>query len=130
MRTYRKPKETFLTRLVEGMGDITAPFKPCAFYLPALHDLIVVTKDCSYTADRINEWSEIHWENHRPWHKPWQTCVGFTVFLPSTIAFREKAPKVTEVLDRIALESRSDPFGKYRDLFYRLAKDLTVRIGQ
>ncbi len=111
--------------LLEG----AVPFKPCAYWISKMHLVVVATKDCSYTEEWINEWSDVHWENHRPWYKPWKKCVGFSVYYPwvlSPTGFSEEM-SVTEILDSVLL-AKPNAFGKYKKLFYRLGKSLTVHV--
>ncbi len=112
-------------RLV-GLVELFQSFKPCAYWIPALRLVMVARKDSSYVADRINDWSEIHWENHRPWWKPWKKCVGFSIYCPPQLRFSEDIP-VVEVLDSVFL---MDPnaFGEYKKLFYRFGKNLIVSV--
>lgn len=86
----------------------------------------VVTKDCSYTVERLNGWAEVYWENHRPWYAPWKKCIGFTVYCPPAFRLMGNIP-VTVVLERVA-QKAPDALGKYHALFYRLAKGLTVHL--
>jgi hypothetical protein len=120
---------------VLGLTKIFTPFVPCAYYIPPLRIVIVARKDCSNTSDWINTLCEMHWVNCRPWYAPWKKkkkYVGFQVYIPPPIAFREDEPAVTDVLDRVALFAEAEgiplPFGQYRKLFYRLARGLTVSI--
>ena len=101
-------------------------FKPCAYY--TLHDVKVLTKDCSYTAERLNEWVDIFWENHRPWYTPWRKCVGFSVYCPPAFELSGTI-LVVDVLDVIpAVHAESTE--RYKTLLYRLAKGLTVYIAE
>lgn len=76
-------KEAILTELREMIGPVRT-FRSYADHIPP--EVQVVTKDCSYTAERLNDWAEVYWENHRPWYAPWKKCIGFTVYCPP--AFR------------------------------------------
>ncbi len=111
-----------------GLTEIFKTFEPCAYYLPELRLIIVATKDCSYTAEWISRWSEIHWQNYQPWYAPWKKGVGFSVYCPHDLGLSGDMP-VTAVLDRVL---REDPnaCGRHRNLLYRLAKLLTVRISE
>jgi hypothetical protein len=101
-------------------------FKPCAFYQPKLRLVIVMRKDCSYTARFLNTWSEMFWDNHRPWYAPWDKSVGFSVYCPHALGLIGNVP-VKTVLDRI-LEKDPNALGKQKWRFYWLARGLTVRI--
>ena len=120
-------KNTFAENVkILGVAEIFEPFKPSAYYVPQLRLIMVATKDCSYTAERISKWSDVHWENHRPWYAPWKRCVGFSVYCPPPLRFPEDT-SVSAVLESVEL---MDPraFGKYRNMFYRLGKYLTVSV--
>ncbi|NNM83644.1 hypothetical protein HKL94_00275 [Candidatus Parcubacteria bacterium] len=111
-----------------GLTEIFKPVEPRAFYLPRPQLIIVTTKDCSYTPERVSSLVEIHWQNHRPWYAPWKKFVGFSVYCPFQLGLSGDMP-IMAVLDRV-LEGTPDACGKYRDLFYRLAKPLSVRISR
>ena len=111
-----------LNKLLRSLPE----FKSCAYYLAELGEVIVARKDCSYTAQRITQWSDLHWENHRPWYARWEKCIGFKVWCPPAFGLIGEV-LVTTVLDRIA-QRDSNAFGEHRARFYRLAKGLTVRI--
>ncbi len=110
-----------------GLTEIFKPFEPCAHYLSRGQLVIVATKDCSYSAERVSGFVEIHWQNHRPWYAPWRKFVGFSVYCPPHLGLSGDVP-ITVVLDRV-LQENPNACEKYRDLFYRLAKPLSVRIS-
>lgn len=112
---------------------MTAKFKPCAYYLQPLREVIVVTKDCSYTARRVSRWSELLWENYRPWYAFWEKligyekCIGFIVHCPPVLGLVGNV-SVATVLERV-LQEDSTALGKHKARFFRLAKGLRVTIG-
>jgi hypothetical protein len=109
-----------MRNLILGVRE---PFKPCAFFQPEMVSIVVALKDCSYSSQWINEWSEVHWENNRPWYKPWKNCVGFSVYCEE-FHFLSGTP-VVDILNSVWLMDRR-AFGKYEKLFYRLAKDINL----
>ena len=117
-------KEAILTEL-RGLIGPTRTFRSYAEQIPP--EVQVVTKDCSYTAERLNGWAEVYWENHRPWYAPWKKCIGFTVYCPPVFRLMGNVP-VTVVLERVT-QKVPDALGEYHALFYRLAKGLTVRLA-
>jgi hypothetical protein len=114
------------SELMRTVGPI-GKFKPCAYYIPELSLVIVATKDCSYTVQWINNWSEVHWDNYRPWYAPWKKCVGFSVYCPRELGFLGEVPVAT-VLDRV-LEKDPTALGTQRRRFYQLARNLMVNIS-
>jgi len=101
-------------------------FVPKAYY-STLNEVVVITKDCSYTAERISDLAELFWENHRPWYAPWKKCVGCRVWCPLSLGFLGVV-LVRRVLDW-AVQRPTDPLGPRQPLFYSVAGDLTVRIS-
>lgn|GEM_PF-2664664 len=120
-----KAAEEFENFLKETpMGE----FKPCAFYTPGLRDVRVIRKDCSYTACRVSRWSDILLDTHCPWWKFWGRYVGFEVYYPWALELTETI-SVRSVLERV-LQEDPHAFGKYKRLYFWLARGLTVRIGK
>lgn len=112
---------------------MSAIFKPCAYYLQPLREVIVVTKDCSYAARRVSRWADLHWDNYRPWYAFWEKlvgferCVGFNLYCPPALGIVGNVP-VTAVLERVLQEDPS-ALGKHKARFFRLAEGLRVTIG-
>ena len=110
-------------RFIGPIGD----FKPCARF--SCGDVLVNTKDCSYTSQRINPWLNIFWENHRPWYAPWKKCVGFSVYCPSILGLYGGKKSIAAVLDRVyVVANMKDVFGTFDSLLYRQAQGLTVQL--
>jgi hypothetical protein len=112
-----------------GIGQ----FRPCAYYLPRISQVIVARRDCSYSAERVTPWVDLHRENHRRWYLPWRLYVGFSVYYPRALSLKRMSGLITEVipvqqvLDRI-LEEDQGAFGKERRRLCRLARGLTIKI--
>lgn len=124
-------EQAYLDEITEYIREnVRGPFRPCAFYTPGLSDVRVMRKDCSYTAKRVSQWADVFVDTYCPWYKPWAKYVGFEVYCPPVFGFLREKPvtiPVRHLLDRVLVE---DPYalGKYRLLFYWLARGLTVRI--
>jgi hypothetical protein len=106
--------------------NVTGKFKPCAYYQPELGLVIVMRKDCSYIAQWLNTWSEMFWDNYRPWYAPWEKSIGFSVYCPLVLGLIGDM-SVKAVLDRV-LEKDPSALGKQKWRFYWLARGLTVHI--
>lgn len=103
-------------------------FKPLAFYTKWLQEVKVLHKDCSYTASPvILSCIDLLWENHRPWYKPWERSVGFSIYCPSRFGF-SGVVRVSAILEEVERQT-SLHLGEHRNLLYRLAGQLEVRIS-
>lgn len=121
-----EPDGISMEELMPWMRKSICSFQPCALYTPGLMDVRVFREDCSYTGKWVSHWSSVLLRTHHPWWKFWGRYVGFEVYCPYKLGLMGEVP-VEKVLDRILQEDPS-AFGKYKPLYYRLARGLTVRI--
>lgn len=110
-----------------GVDVSQGTFTPCAYYSEVRQLVQVFKKDCSsYSAEYLNGWVELLWEQRRPWWKLWRTCVGFTLHCPPKLGFSGEV-RVRDIL----LKAAGHPWYAIKNrhgLFYELAGDLTVKI--
>jgi len=125
-------REDFRANVLSTMSEFVPSVgvsKPRAQYIAAIRLVVLQTKDCSYTADWLNYWSEVFLQNYRPWYAFWKKkYVGFSVYCPQAFGFSGDI-LVTTLLDRI-LQEDPTALGKHKKLFYRLAKGYTVYISE
>lgn len=55
----------FLQQLAPSWDPEAEPFRQAARYYPAMDHLLYLTEDCSYRADRVDEWLTLLWHPHR-----------------------------------------------------------------
>ena len=101
------------------------PFKPRACYVRG--QVTVEIEDCSWRLERLNQWSEVRWQQGRRWHWPARRkkCVGFTVKCPPELHFLN-GTLLTDVLDSVRRSEGPHVFGGYEKLFYELAKGIRL----
>ncbi|HUY05466.1 MAG TPA: hypothetical protein VMV62_01975 [Candidatus Paceibacterota bacterium] len=115
--------ENLASEISKQFGHV-APFEPCT-YCRSGGEVVVLTEDCSYCAEKVNDFLEIFWQNHRPWYALWKKCVGFSVYAP--FSFSEDEVLVVDILG--AIEERfPKSLGKHRNRLYQAAESLKVRI--
>jgi hypothetical protein len=118
--------ETKFLKLEKLLGEPLGKFRPTAYTILALREIIVARRDCTYVAEWISQWADLHREGYRRWYLPSRQYVGFSLYCPKELGLRGLV-RVRDVLDRV-LAHDPKALGKKRRRFYRLAGCLTVSL--
>lgn len=96
-------------------------FIPHAIYT---HDnLVVFVRGCHYRSQPINRYFDLYIEAVRPWHAPWERCIGFSLFYPNLPASGEV--KVSAILDQFE-QDNPGIFKLYLPMLLKAVGDLNV----
>jgi hypothetical protein len=82
-------------------AGLSPPFKPCAFFPSSHSDIVVLTKDCSYTELSTKGQVAFLKLNHRMWYEFWKPRLVGIVIYGAESTCRKYAGNLSQIIGNI-----------------------------